>query len=92
MGPGPILSQDCIDRLLKTLAQHEACLLMVPCKDTIKIVREGKVISTPPREEMMASQTPQAFHTQAILLVISKRGKKASRRQMMPVYMNGMAA
>ena len=66
-GARPYLSQGCIDRLLKTLAQHEACLLMVPCKDTIKIVREGKVISTPPREEMMASQTPQAFHTQAIL-------------------------
>lgn len=71
-GARPYLSQTCIDRLLTVLSKHEACLLIVPCKDTIKVVRDGKVVHTPPRQEMMASQTPQAFRTEAILVCHQK--------------------
>ena len=35
--------------------------LAVPVKDTIKRVKDGTVTDTPPREELFAVQTPQAF-------------------------------
>jgi 2-C-methyl-D-erythritol 4-phosphate cytidylyltransferase len=55
-----------INDLLQCLQDHNACLLMVPCKDTIKEVRNGKVIKTLPRETLMQAQTPQAFSTSLI--------------------------
>lgn len=42
--------------------QHDAAVLAVPVKDTIKIVDEqGKIQSTPDRRSLWAIQTPQAF-------------------------------
>jgi 2-C-methyl-D-erythritol 4-phosphate cytidylyltransferase len=38
-----------------------AALLAVPVSDTIKRVREGVVVATPPRSEYYAAQTPQVF-------------------------------
>ena len=45
---------------------------MVPTKDTIKVVRNGIVESTPVRETLYNAQTPQAFHTKAILEAFKK--------------------
>ena len=33
----------------------------MPVKDTVKLVRDGVVVSTPPREDLRAVQTPQVF-------------------------------
>lgn len=67
-GARPFLSKKCIDRLLAALETHEACLLMVPAKDTIKIVNEeGYVKETPNRASLMHAQTPQAFKTKTII-------------------------
>lgn len=66
-GARPYLTKDCIDRLLAALERYEACLLMVPAKDTIKIVDEdGFVKETPNRASLMHAQTPQAFKTEII--------------------------
>ncbi len=66
-GARPYLTKDCIDRLLAALERYEACLLMVPAKDTIKIVDEdGFVRETPNRASLMHAQTPQAFKTEII--------------------------
>lgn len=40
---------------------------MVPCKDTIKKVVNGKVVETLKRSELMQAQTPQAFHRDVIV-------------------------
>lgn len=66
-GARPWLPKECVDRLLKTLKTHKACLLMVPVKDTIKEVIDGKVVSTPPRSTLWQAQTPQAFEKDFIL-------------------------
>ena len=58
--------------LLTSLKEHKASLLMVPCKDTIKKVVNGKVVETLKREELMQAQTPQAFHTDVILEAYTK--------------------
>ncbi len=53
-GARPLASPELIDR---TIALAPA----VPVKDTIKIVRDGRVESTPDRESLRAVQTPQVF-------------------------------
>lgn len=71
-GARPYLKQEAIDRLLACLEVHDACLLMVPAKDTIKRVINGQVIETLKREELMQAQTPQAFKTALILQAYQK--------------------
>lgn len=65
-GARPYLKKEFIDQLIQCLKKHQACLLMVKCKDTVKVVRDGVVHSTLKREELMQAQTPQAFHTELI--------------------------
>jgi len=65
-GARPFLSEESLCDLLTVLEKHEACLLAVKAKDTIKVVRDGVVIETPKRETMYLAQTPQAFKTDII--------------------------
>lgn len=65
-GARPWLEIACINRILRCLEQHPACLLMVQVKDTIKEVKDGKVIQTLKRKALYQAQTPQAFHTTLI--------------------------
>ena len=62
----PYLKKENIDDLLLCLNNNDACLLMVPVKDTIKMCKDGNVIETLPRETLMQAQTPQAFKTSII--------------------------
>lgn len=65
-GARPFIKKEHIDRLLEEVCKHKACLLMVPCKDTIKEVIDGKVIKTLKRERLMQAQTPQVFLTSLV--------------------------
>lgn len=65
-GARPYVPQTCLEEILQTLQQHPACLLMVPVKDTIKKVVEGKVVETFDRQTLYQAQTPQAFKTELI--------------------------
>ena len=42
-GARPFLEQECLDRICQCLSEHDACLLTVPCKDTIKVIEDGKI-------------------------------------------------
>ena len=66
-GARPYVKQQHIQSLLECLKVHRACLLMVPCKDTIKRVVNGSVVETLKRQELMQAQTPQAFHRDVIM-------------------------
>lgn len=65
-GARPYVKKEHIDALLESLKEQGASLLMVPCKDTIKEVRNGVVVKTLKRELLMQAQTPQAFHLDVI--------------------------
>ena len=66
-GARPWISQACLDRLADEVKKKKACILMVPVKDTIKVVKDGKIVSTPTRSTLYQAQTPQAFLTSAIV-------------------------
>lgn len=65
-GARPYLKNKNVDDLLLCLNNNDACLLMVPVKDTIKMCKGENVIETLPRETLMQAQTPQAFKTSLI--------------------------
>lgn len=65
-GARSFISIKSINDLLDCLKDSDACLLMVPCKDTVKKVVDGKVVETLNRSELMQAQTPQAFKTSII--------------------------
>lgn len=65
-GARPYVSKKSIDDLVTCLEVHDAGLLMVPCKDTIKEVHDGFVVKTLKRETLMQAQTPQVFRTALI--------------------------
>lgn len=71
-GARPFLKKERIDDLLNGLENHPACLLMVPTKDTIKVVEDGVVVSTPKRETLYNAQTPQAFALDIVLDAFKK--------------------
>ena len=60
-GARPLASPELIDRVISLAYRTNAAAPGVPVKDTVKIVRDGKVESTPPREMLQAVQTPQVF-------------------------------
>lgn len=66
-GARPWVSKKSIDALLEKLEEHPACLLMVPAKDTVKVVEKGVVKETLKREQLWMAQTPQAFDTRLII-------------------------
>ena len=65
-GARPWLSMECIDRIITKLEEVDACLLMVPVKDTVKEVQNGKITVTLKRSDLRLAQTPQAFLTSLI--------------------------
>jgi 2-C-methyl-D-erythritol 4-phosphate cytidylyltransferase len=66
-GARPWLSHQNINDILIKLETCDACLLMVPVKDTIKVVQDGIVVDTPARDTLYQAQTPQAFKTSLIV-------------------------
>jgi 2-C-methyl-D-erythritol 4-phosphate cytidylyltransferase len=57
----PFVRVDAIARVIAAARAHGAALLAAPAPDTIKRVRGGFVVETPPRDECFAAQTPQVF-------------------------------
>ena len=60
-GARPLVTPELIDRTITLAYRTNAAAPGVPVKDTVKIVRDGKVESTPDREALRAIQTPQVF-------------------------------
>ncbi|MDD6466731.1 MAG: 2-C-methyl-D-erythritol 4-phosphate cytidylyltransferase [Erysipelotrichaceae bacterium] len=66
-GARPWVEEANIRSLVETLETEEAALLVVPVQDTMKVVKDGYVIDTIDRNQLRRAQTPQGFHTQAIV-------------------------
>lgn len=61
-GARPLVSLQIIENSIKEVQKHNACIVAVKVKDTIKRVDEdGTVSDTPNRNQLWAVQTPQAF-------------------------------
>ena len=66
-GARPVLDANIVRRAWQGVVEHRACVVGMPVKDTIKIVKEeGQAVSTPDRKTLWQIQTPQAFEYELI--------------------------
>jgi 2-C-methyl-D-erythritol 4-phosphate cytidylyltransferase len=61
-----------VARVLAAAREVGAALLAVPVTDTIKRVRDGRVVETPERSTCWAAQTPQAFRIEVLREALAK--------------------
>lgn len=62
-GARPYISKDVISHTKQALNTYDGAVVMVKSIDTIKIVENGIIKSTPVRSSLYNAQTPQAFKT-----------------------------
>lgn len=60
-GARPLVTPDILSAGLQAAQERLAAVAAVPVKDTIKLVQDGLIHSTPQRSQLWAVQTPQVF-------------------------------
>lgn len=60
-GVRPFVSPEIIKKSIDAAQLGSGALVAVPAKDTIKMVIDGFIRETPPRESLWQAQTPQSF-------------------------------
>jgi 2-C-methyl-D-erythritol 4-phosphate cytidylyltransferase len=68
----PLVTPEDVERVVGAARQGGAAILAVAVRDTIKRVRQGRVIETPARPECFASQTPQVFRLDLLREALEK--------------------
>ncbi len=77
-GARPLVTQAVIERVAEGLKNYPAVTCAVRVKDTVKqIDKEGKIISTLKREELVAVQTPQGVRVKEYLAAVNTLGSVA---------------
>jgi 2-C-methyl-D-erythritol 4-phosphate cytidylyltransferase len=62
----PFVSADLLRRTVEGAERFRAAVAAVPAVETVKIVEDGFVRESPPRDRLWIAQTPQAFHGDVI--------------------------
>jgi 2-C-methyl-D-erythritol 4-phosphate cytidylyltransferase/2-C-methyl-D-erythritol 2,4-cyclodiphosphate synthase len=63
----PFVSPQIISGVCATLDEHDAAIPAIPVPDTLKLVEQGRITRTLPRDGVFSAQTPQGFRFEAIL-------------------------
>jgi 2-C-methyl-D-erythritol 4-phosphate cytidylyltransferase len=66
-GVRPLVQPADIDRVMKEANKHQAAILAVPAKVTVKQVEGGVIVKTLERDKIWLAQTPQAFEYELIM-------------------------
>jgi 2-C-methyl-D-erythritol 4-phosphate cytidylyltransferase len=66
-GVRPFVTRSLCDAAWRAAQQHGAAITAVPATDTIKRVKEQRVVETLPRDEIWLVQTPQVFRKDLLL-------------------------
>lgn len=69
-GARPLVTRKMIDEAVAAAEVCGAAAPAVPVHDTIKVAKDGVVLSTPDRATLFAVQTPQVFETEKIIAAI----------------------
>lgn len=71
-GARPLVSEAVIRETLEAAAQTGAAAPVVPMKDSVKRVENGRIIADVPRDSIAAVQTPQTFRRELILDALAR--------------------
>lgn len=67
-----LVSERDVVAVIETAQRHGAAVLAERSRDTIKRVREGRIVETPDRGECWAAQTPQVFAVEILREALAK--------------------
>jgi 2-C-methyl-D-erythritol 4-phosphate cytidylyltransferase len=68
----PLVRPEDVTRVVEAARRDGAAILATPVRDTVKRVRQGRVIETPERSECWAAQTPQVFRVRILREAMAK--------------------
>jgi 2-C-methyl-D-erythritol 4-phosphate cytidylyltransferase len=68
----PLVRAADVSRVVAEAERCGAAILAAPIPDTVKRVREGRIVGTPPRAECFAAQTPQVFRIEWLREALAK--------------------
>jgi 2-C-methyl-D-erythritol 4-phosphate cytidylyltransferase len=68
----PLLRPAAVSRVIEAARREGAAILAIPVRDTIKRVRDGRILETPARSECWAAQTPQVFRASLLREALAK--------------------
>lgn len=71
-GARPLVSQTVIAQAVEAAAHSGAAAPVVPVKDSIKRVEDGRIVADVPRDQIAAVQTPQVFRRADILEALTR--------------------
>ncbi len=71
-GVRPFFSKELVLKVINNTLKYDACVPVLPLRDTIKKVKNGFVEKTIPRDELFAVQTPQGFNYKKLLSAYEK--------------------
>ena len=71
-GARPFATGEMIDTVIDKGETFGAAAPAIPLKDTVKVARDSRVISTPDRATLFAVQTPQVFYRHSILQALTR--------------------
>ena len=60
-GARPLVTPELIDRVIMKADRYNAAVPVISVKDTVKVVQDDHITSTPDRNTLRAVQTPQVF-------------------------------
>jgi len=69
----PLCDSEMMRRVLAAAWKEGAAIPGLPATETIqRVSRKGRVLATPPRQELFAIQTPQAFHSGILISALDR--------------------
>jgi 2-C-methyl-D-erythritol 4-phosphate cytidylyltransferase len=68
----PLVRPADVSRVVAAGLTHGAALLAAAASDTIHLVRDARIVETPPRAECFAAQTPQVFRADWLREALAK--------------------
>lgn len=74
-----LIRPEAVRRVLEVARREGAAILALPVSDTIKRVRDGRIVETPPRAECYAAQTPQVFRVELLREALEKARAEGRR-------------
>ncbi|MDG5768164.1 2-C-methyl-D-erythritol 4-phosphate cytidylyltransferase [Balneolales bacterium ANBcel1] len=72
----PCFPLNAVREAIRLALSNGAAILGIPASDTVKVVRDGQVVSTPERKSVWLAQTPQVFRKD-ILVDAYKKAEKS---------------
>ncbi|MBN1495027.1 2-C-methyl-D-erythritol 2,4-cyclodiphosphate synthase [Candidatus Peregrinibacteria bacterium] len=74
-GANPLVTYDEIDKCINIAAKKGACITAHSIRDTLKEIKNKKIVRTHKRENFIRAQTPQAFRFSLFEKALQKAGK-----------------